>query len=1312
MKKSILGRVVSLALTLCVLFGCMPMGAAAEAAAYDKVADPSTMNGYTEYFTADTTEYAGLVWTDKSVFADASAFANKGVQLDNPENFIVAMSTSASNKEIRGYSLKPVDTVFVLDVSSSMEDTDRVENLVKAANNAIDTLLNDNYNNRIAVVLYSGVPSGGGPESNGLGASPDSSAQVILPLGRYQPVGNAKEYLEQVNRGGTGQGEKYSVRTKAGLQKWNGTDWESFAQVTKDVTGATYIQNGLYKAWNDVFHAAATKVQAGDSEKGNSIQIGVRRIPVLMLMSDGGPTSITTNYAPANNVNMDTATGGNGALRFNTHDMAFITQLTAAWVKAQMDKHYNTDLADGEQGVTPLFYTLGLGLNGTSGNTRKTSFQARHVMEPDFTQADYEADYGKLNSTDDALEAEVRERVDALWASFTSSNTNITINVPPSHKDKTASDTIDWETTENQSITYNAEADNRNYVNKYFDVKEADQLGEAFQSIINEIEIQSRYHATEIEVGDAGYFSGYVTLIDDIGEHMEVKDVKGLIIDDQLYSGVVVAGMFDEVHMGDWFADNRLDENSAGYLLVNAIATRQGLDPTLNSDTRMLAMRLIDAAYHAGQLGSPSVNDYNTYGTIGNSFGWYADSTGKILTGWSDQAKTIPRAFWNWNDPNESVPNNAAYRVRSYIFYDDLSGNVPDKQDHNTVYVSVQVREKISDGSVSLVWRVPSRLLPMNEYEVILYNTETGGTGSDGIDAVDVQLTEALPMRLVYEVGMKDGYRSYEIEETVRQLSEFKERSKEEFDEWLDMDEDGRNDAHEWTDELTDIKSLISDKDGNYYFYTNAFDLHIHPDDLTEHPSQKINTVSYFEPSAENERFRFTKETDILIKDNTATTGVVMEDAEGNKYVKYIENNQPTLSSIAEEKYYFQRNVFVREGGRYRIVEQPALIRQPSLKSAQRASSDGRWYIPVGVIEYPQARVQNLKESNLTETYEYSDIATVEIAGKNYVIEDIQQGDYIISSILGNNGRLKVTPDTGIAIRKEIKDGKETTEDFTFVITRTDEAAMTDNKEYTFVIERPEGTDSEPRSFTFEDGKQEFAIKAGEIAHITGLEPGSTYTITEKLEGKFDYRIDSVVVEYGETTTEHEATDIEITAGSQVHVTFTNELPPEKDYGMLALKKLVSHSYKYGFDIPMDKEFIFRLTFDKHADDVLYDTDGKAYVLDKNGMVKDNVLLKPNQEIVFTGLEEGTKVTVEEIIGPHEGYMVEEIISVADSVDVIDENTVQVSVTGGTKASVTVHNQYKEPYLPATGDDSRLMIWTALLALCGVAAAVRMRKRV
>lgn len=151
--------------------------------------DVNTWDEWRLLFGADhpTTENSGAVWTDKSVFTPDNLpkeYTDAGGSLiDTNDNFLVALSAIASNKEIVGYSTIPTDTVLVLDVSGSMNDNEnnptKASQMVTAANNAIRDLLALNYHNRIGVVLYSGNSSAGA-------STYSQGTTLCMPLDRYE----------------------------------------------------------------------------------------------------------------------------------------------------------------------------------------------------------------------------------------------------------------------------------------------------------------------------------------------------------------------------------------------------------------------------------------------------------------------------------------------------------------------------------------------------------------------------------------------------------------------------------------------------------------------------------------------------------------------------------------------------------------------------------------------------------------------------------------------------------------------------------------------------------------------------------------------------------------------------------------------------------------------------------------------------------------------------------------------------------------------------------------------------------------------
>jgi len=178
MKK----RVLSFILALTMVVGILPDFSAVALAApedetikfgiVEKEADPSTLDSWKNYFGTDSgsaasTAHAGEIWTDKTVLADGTAALGNveglnTVTLDE-DHFLVALSAMGSNKTIQGYETMPTDTMFILDLSSSMHSgtsykTEAIVNMLDAVNNSIKQLQELNPHNRVGVTIYFGGP--------------------------------------------------------------------------------------------------------------------------------------------------------------------------------------------------------------------------------------------------------------------------------------------------------------------------------------------------------------------------------------------------------------------------------------------------------------------------------------------------------------------------------------------------------------------------------------------------------------------------------------------------------------------------------------------------------------------------------------------------------------------------------------------------------------------------------------------------------------------------------------------------------------------------------------------------------------------------------------------------------------------------------------------------------------------------------------------------------------------------------------------------------------------------------------------------
>ncbi len=659
MKKYNIGtKLLSVLLCVALVAGYIPVLASAADGTesfYNRIVDVNTMDNWNKYFseTNISTANAGGVWTDKSVFKDAAAFDGKITMVDDSRNFLTALSAVAANKEVVGYSTVPTDTVLVLDLSGSMSNSGDEDELIDAANDAIQTLLETNENNRVGVVLYSASGSTGT-------STYSQSVTRVLPIDRYT-TGSDGVYLSLSNQG------RVSVDRDV-----RGTVANADLDNAKSFGGGTYIQAGLFEAMK-IFQEMDTVI--GD----NNWQAGDNRMPILVLMSDGAPSTGTSNYT-----NVGTSNVGNGNEQNLTAGNAFLTQLTAAYVMAQIEAHYQQENAD----VRGLFYTLGFNIGNNS--------IAQAVMNPDRSTL-----------------------TDSLWRSYLAlGNGGLTVRVKGTSAQNNNSQ-------KDVTVYKNSYVTSKSYVDQYFSASD-NGLANAFQSIVDEIILQSRYYPTHLEGGSPD-FSGYVTFTDVIGEYMEVKDVKGIMLGDTLFDGHMMASKLTS--NADGGLGTVENPTELGDEFIRAVKTRLGIADTA------VAQTLVANAFAAGQLKYNSATDWSNY------IGWYAKADGTYA------------GFWN--EGTTTAPDNAVYKIKSYGFLGQTVGSI---KNSDMMYMSVQVRTNIQTGEQTVLWSIPASLIPLITYSVTLE-----GDNVDEASNVQISMETADPIRLVFESGLRSDLNELNI---------------------------------------------------------------------------------------------------------------------------------------------------------------------------------------------------------------------------------------------------------------------------------------------------------------------------------------------------------------------------------------------------------------------------------------------------------------------------------------------------------------------------------------------------------------------
>lgn len=600
---------------------------------YQTETDPETHTDWTDSFGPDAsdTSDAGRIWTDKTVWDSNVNLQPAGINVvrSSAENLLVGLSAISSNKSVLGESALPVDVVFVLDMSASMNGS-RFNNMYPAVNQAIDKLLNDerlHRDNRVGIVTYS------------------TDTTELLPLGEYTTVNG-----QYVN------GNNNTLSLNGNLKNEDGSN-VTYAQVR---TGsATNIQDGILRG--------AEMLEQAD---GKDVE-GVKRIPILIVMSDGVPTTANENYTG------EGQNGTNVSSRFDrlSEPLAgFLTQLTGQYAKEQVADAYGRDA---------LVYTLGLAVNN----------DGRAVLDP--------TNYRNNSDLND------------LWDAFSSVGKG------------------DRYTTYNRSPIerYEDTLTTNKYNDQYFASAEG-ELESAFDAIVEQIIIQSRYYPTDNEtVGGEQNFTGYLTFEDEIGQFMEVKNINGIVSGDQMISGAAFADAIVN-HDGSY-------GTATGDNFVWSIQQRLGFQE--GEAGREQARQLIIDAYNDGQISYTNDTDYSNY------IAWYSDADKDYL------------GFAKKDMSNKT--DDAVYFNRSYTFYGAAAG-VQDSTD--LMYVTVRVETEIATGNQKMIVKIPSSLVPL-----VMYEASIRGDNVSEADTGEISRKAAYPIRLFYEVGLRSDINEFNVKDKV-----------------------------------------------------------------------------------------------------------------------------------------------------------------------------------------------------------------------------------------------------------------------------------------------------------------------------------------------------------------------------------------------------------------------------------------------------------------------------------------------------------------------------------------------------------------
>lgn len=334
-KKSVSAVLVSImvVVTMILMMG-MPSYAAV------KTSDGHTTDSYLSNLGDESsTRYAGRVWTDKSVYTDDAAFDGDvgTITVHNDSDFLVAYSALATTESITGKSAVPVDVVFVIDNSNSMDSEGLIagwtgkgalEITIDSVNQQIETILDSNPNSRVSVVVY------------------DEEAHILLPLDHYSKDGDTYIQANYFRLLGIKYFEDLSVSSNV-----KSSSGSIYSNTVKRGSGGTNIQDGVYTGMSVLNEASSVTTD------------GTVHMPAMVLLSDGAAT-----YSCGTNSDWWTCTGiyGNGRDSNSAHTMK--VAMNAQYMKQQVNMHYGLDK---NSEYSCKIYTIGIGFDDLSSNDRQ-----------------------------------------------------------------------------------------------------------------------------------------------------------------------------------------------------------------------------------------------------------------------------------------------------------------------------------------------------------------------------------------------------------------------------------------------------------------------------------------------------------------------------------------------------------------------------------------------------------------------------------------------------------------------------------------------------------------------------------------------------------------------------------------------------------------------------------------------------------------------------------------------------------------------------------------------------------------------------
>ena len=503
------------------------------------VVDVDSRYDYMDIFDRNNTRYDGRIWTDKSVLDTEIVYSGKvheygeegtgsvTVGMDSGEDFLVSYSALASTTRMIEYTAAPLDLVMVLDMSPEMgADTAKITGMLDAAEHAINSIMAMNEQNRVAVVAYS------------------SDNLVLMPLAHYSSVDLTYHHgIDDVTFPDGAQTQNFVgyVITNYVSDGQSGSA-EPFPIYVNNDTVNKYTQYALYRGMQLLAEEESVSIIAADGTT-------IHRQPALILLAEGEPkigsSQLTSPTQPTrdiygvtdNNRGVDIERNrgyqNNRANDDDRHAQTFATLLTAAYMKNQVTENYN---GSGANERAMQIYTMGVDIV-----TADSPSLAEIALNP-------KDNLGNSNLP-------LGDKFEEYAESYFSETGSVTITNAGNPSNDQGGVTTFTREEPDLGLT---DIDELRYNDNYFEVNYDENFdwNAIFDIIIAQVMGSTPKVPTLIEDGYPPNESGWLRYEDPLGDYMEVKDVKALVINDVIYRADRISEVEDGVYVVNGTATN------------------------------------------------------------------------------------------------------------------------------------------------------------------------------------------------------------------------------------------------------------------------------------------------------------------------------------------------------------------------------------------------------------------------------------------------------------------------------------------------------------------------------------------------------------------------------------------------------------------------------------------------------------------------------------------------------------------------------------------------------------------------------------